>query len=252
MSTLLPSSSVNTMSSNDDKCFQCQESGHMACYCPCIRCFDCNYYGHVAVDCLGKILPSGIPARHRDNNSHMRWHDRSASWNNHCNRHRHWDHQDRYRFSRSQPHSHKHRYRSDSHSDSWRSCSRSYHWPTCCSTSCHRSSSTYHYHQDTPHSRSSSCRSFSRDSSTSRLQTSHKHHHRTSTGPSSSSNQTTWKTKDRKHKQVTFDDPPSEYYSSDEKSQWLRRWFKLEEPSPSTSFPKWGGLPKKTLVLLPT
>ena len=31
-STLLPSSSVNTMSSNEDKCFQCQESGHMACY----------------------------------------------------------------------------------------------------------------------------------------------------------------------------------------------------------------------------
>ena len=28
--TLLPSSSVNTMSSDDDKCFQCQESGHMA------------------------------------------------------------------------------------------------------------------------------------------------------------------------------------------------------------------------------
>ena len=31
-STLLPSPSVNTMSSNDDKCFQCQETGHMACY----------------------------------------------------------------------------------------------------------------------------------------------------------------------------------------------------------------------------
>ena len=28
--TLLPSSSVNTMSSDDKKCFQCQESGHMA------------------------------------------------------------------------------------------------------------------------------------------------------------------------------------------------------------------------------
>ena len=30
--TLLPSSSVSVMSSNDDKCFQCQESGHMACH----------------------------------------------------------------------------------------------------------------------------------------------------------------------------------------------------------------------------
>ena len=40
-STLLPSSSVNTMSSDEDKCYQCQESGHMAHYCPHIRCFDC-------------------------------------------------------------------------------------------------------------------------------------------------------------------------------------------------------------------
>ena len=46
--TLLPSSSVNTMSSDDDKCFQCQESGHMACHCPHIKCFDCDEYGHVS------------------------------------------------------------------------------------------------------------------------------------------------------------------------------------------------------------
>ena len=30
ISPLLPSSSINTTSSNDDKCFQCQEMGHMA------------------------------------------------------------------------------------------------------------------------------------------------------------------------------------------------------------------------------
>ena len=89
-STLLPSSSVNTTSSNDDKCFQCQEMGHMACYCPCIRYFDCNDYGHVTADCPDKILPSGIPARHRDNNT--RRHDRSTSWNNHHNSHHHHDH----------------------------------------------------------------------------------------------------------------------------------------------------------------
>ena len=46
--------------------------------------------------------------------------------------------------------------------------------------------------------------------------TSRKHHHKTSTRPSSSSDQTPWKTKDRKYKQVTIDDPPSQYYSSDE------------------------------------
>ena len=27
------------MSSDDDKCFQCQETGHMAHYCPHIKCF---------------------------------------------------------------------------------------------------------------------------------------------------------------------------------------------------------------------
>ena len=71
-STLLPSSSVNTMSSDEDKCFQCQELGHMACYCPHIWCFDCDEYGHVAVDCPDKIPPSGIPARHKDNSPNMR------------------------------------------------------------------------------------------------------------------------------------------------------------------------------------
>ena len=31
--TLLPSSTVNMISSEDDKCFQCQELGHIACHC---------------------------------------------------------------------------------------------------------------------------------------------------------------------------------------------------------------------------
>ena len=118
MFTLLLSSSVNTTSSNEDKCFQCQESGHMACYCPCIRCFDCDDSGHIAVNCPDKIPPSGIPARHRDNNFHTRRCDRSTSQNNHCNRHHHHDHQDQHRFSKSGSHSCSHRHRSDSHSDS--------------------------------------------------------------------------------------------------------------------------------------
>ena len=54
-STLLPTSSVNTMSSDNDKCFQCQKTSHMASYCPHIRSFDCNNYGHVAADCPDKI-----------------------------------------------------------------------------------------------------------------------------------------------------------------------------------------------------
>ena len=40
--TLLTSSTVNVMLSEDDKCFQCQESGHMAHHCPNIRCFNCD------------------------------------------------------------------------------------------------------------------------------------------------------------------------------------------------------------------
>ena len=60
--TLLPSSTVNVMLSDDDKCFQCQESGHMACHCPCIKCFNCDKYGHVTTDCPDKIPPSGTPA----------------------------------------------------------------------------------------------------------------------------------------------------------------------------------------------
>ena len=50
------------MSSDDDKCFQCQETAHMAHYCPHIRCFDCDDYGHVTADCPDKIMPSGVPA----------------------------------------------------------------------------------------------------------------------------------------------------------------------------------------------
>ena len=71
-STLLPTSSVNTMSSDNDRCFRCQEIGHMACYCPHIQCYDCDNYGHVAMDCPDKIPPSGTLACHRTdtNNRH--------------------------------------------------------------------------------------------------------------------------------------------------------------------------------------
>ena len=98
----LPPSSVNTMSSDDNKCFQCQETGHMACYCPHIRCFDCDNYGHVTADCPNcpdEIPPSGIPARCRDNNTSR--HYRSTSRSNNHNRHYHHDNRDRHRFSRS-------------------------------------------------------------------------------------------------------------------------------------------------------
>ena len=60
--TLLALSLVNTMSSDNDKCFQCQGTNHMAHYCPHIRCFDCYNYGHITADCPDKIPPSDIPA----------------------------------------------------------------------------------------------------------------------------------------------------------------------------------------------
>ena len=113
------------------------------------------------------------------------------------------------------------RYRSHSWSNSWRSHSRSYHRCTHRSTLYHRNSSTYHHWWDTPHRRSSSHRSFSshsRDHSTSRPHTSHKNTHITSSTPSYSSNRTAWKNKERRHKQVTIDDLPSEYYRSDQPS----------------------------------
>ena len=181
-STLLPPSLVNIMSSDDDKYFQCQETGHMAHYCPHIRCFDCDNYGHIAVDCPNKIPPSGTPARCWDNNTSR--HDRSTSWSNNHTRHYHHDHRDRHRISRSQSHSNNPRYRSNSCSDFCRSHSRSFHRPSHCS-------------------RSRTC-------------TSSKHHYKTPKIPSSSSHPTPWKSKDRKYKQVTIDGLPSEYYSSDE------------------------------------
>ena len=214
-STLLPPSLVNTMSSDNGKCFQCQETGHMACYCPHIRCFDCNNYGHIAADCPDKIPPSGTPAQCRDNTTSR--HDRSESWNHSHTRHSHHDHRDKHRFSLTRSHSHNPRYRSNSHSDSHRSCSRSFHQPSWHSSSRHRSSSTYCYCWDTPHCRSSSCRNFSQDDSRSRTHKSNKHHYKSTERSSSSSQSTPWKPKDRRYKQVTIDDPPLEYYSSDDK-----------------------------------
>ena len=67
-SMFLPASLVKTMTSNNDRCFQCQEVGHMAHYCPHIRCYDCHNYGQVAMDSPDKIPPSGTPSHHRTNN----------------------------------------------------------------------------------------------------------------------------------------------------------------------------------------
>ena len=95
--TLLPTSSVNIMSSNNDRCFQCQEVSHMACYCPHIQCYNCDNYGHVAMDCPDKIPPLGTPACHRtDTNNRSRRSSSRHHSHTRCSCH---DLRDRSRFS---------------------------------------------------------------------------------------------------------------------------------------------------------
>ena len=212
-STLLPTSSVNTMSSDNDRCFQCQEVGHMAHYCPHIQCYNCDIYGHVAMDCPDKILPSSTLACHRtDTNDRYR---RSSSRHHNHTRCSHHDYKDRSIFSCSQSHPHNHRYRSSSCQDPHRSHSRSFHRPSHHSISCHRSSSSYLHWHDTPHHRPSSHRNISQDDSISQHK-SRKQHYRLARGSSSTLQASSWKHKDKRHKQVTIDDPPLEYYSSDD------------------------------------
>ena len=148
-STLLPTSLVNTMSSDNDRCFQCQEIGHMVCYCPHIWCYDCNNYRHIAMDCPDKILPSGTPACCRtDTNDRC---ERSSSRHHSHTRHLHHDYKNRSKFIHSQSCPCNHRYRSSSDQDSHRSNSRSFHRPSCHSFSHNRSSSLYGYcHNTTP------------------------------------------------------------------------------------------------------
>ena len=76
-------------------------------------------------------------------------------------------------------------------------------------------SSSYHYCCNTLHCRPSSHRNTSRDDSRSRHK-SQKQHYRLARGSSSTLQASSWKHKDKRHKQVTTDDPPSEYYSSDD------------------------------------
>ena len=207
-SSLLPMSSVNAMSSDQERCFQCQEVGHMARYCPHIRCYDCDNYGHVAMDCPDKIPPSGTPACHRPGPS-KRSRRSSPKYNTQtsCSCHEHRG--SRFSHSRSQPHNHS--YRSSSRHNCRRSQLRSFHRSSHHHFSHDRSSSSHHCHHDTPHCRHSTSRHVSRDDSRSRHKT-QRQQYKLSRGSS-------WKSKDRKYKQVTIDDSPSDYYSSDDSNR---------------------------------
>ena len=115
--TLLPSSTVNVMSSEEDQCFQHQELGHITCHCLNVHCFECDEYGHIVANCPDRIPPSGTPMCHHRLNSRTRHHTRSTSRQHH--RDRHWH-------SRSRSQSQPCRYRSHSHHNSHRCHSRSH------------------------------------------------------------------------------------------------------------------------------
>ena len=68
--TIIPPSTVNMMSNDEDRCFQCQEQGHIARNCPDIRCFKCDEYGHIVMDCPHRIPPLGTPAKHHQPRLH--------------------------------------------------------------------------------------------------------------------------------------------------------------------------------------
>ena len=106
--TLIPSSTVNVMLHEEDHCFQCQGSGHIAHHCPNVQCFECDEYGHKVMDFPHRIPPSGKPAHHHRSHSQHRHPNRSTSC--HC-------YNDRYKCGRSRSQSHPCRYHSHSQHD---------------------------------------------------------------------------------------------------------------------------------------
>ena len=114
--TITPPSMVNMMSNDKDRCFHCQEHGHIARNCPNIRCFKYDEYGHIVIDCPHRIPPSGTPAKHHQSKSHKSHHTKSSS--RHC-------HEDKDRRSHSRSQLDFHRCHSSSHHDSYRGHFRS-------------------------------------------------------------------------------------------------------------------------------
>ena len=210
--TLIPSSTLNIMSHEEDRCFQCQESGHRAQHSPNVCCFKCDEYGHIVVDCPYCIPPSGMPTCYHRPKSHTRHFTRSTS----CHHH-----QDRYRHSRSTSQSDPCRYHSHSFHDSYRHHSKSHHRDN---RFCHRITSQcphsgiYCSHCNTLHHRSSPHRSssaysqdHSRSHSCSAYKTSKKALYKSLSLPSRP--QGNWH--DKRNPRVLIDDPQMDFYSSD-------------------------------------
>ena len=215
--TFIPSSTVNVMSHDEDHCFQCQESGHIAHHCANVWCFKCDEYSHIVMDCPHRIPPSGTPAHHHRPKSCNSHHSRSTS----CHHHK-----DRYRCNRSRSQSYPHRYCSKSCHNSYRGCSRSHHrdnrWHHR-SSSCLPHSSTYTHcsHHDIPHCRSSAHRrssAYSRDCSRSNSQSAYKPTKKTSHQCSSHSRRSQGKIDPKRNTRVTIYDPQMDFYSSGDNS----------------------------------
>ena len=215
--TLIQPSTVNIMSHEEDLCFQCQESGHIAHHCPNVCCFKCNEYQHIIVDCAHRIPPSGTPACHH----------RSQSWHRHNNSSTSHHHPtDRHRSSTSWSWSYHWRYCSQSHHRSFRAHSKSCHRDNrkaYRSSSCwqHSNTSTHHSHHDTPHWRSSSHRSssaYSQDHSRSHSQSAYRPAKKTPHQNPSHSRRSYGNTHNKRSPRVTIDDPQMHFYSSEDNS----------------------------------
>ena len=106
------------MSREDEKCFQCEELGHMACHYPHIQCFDCDEYGHIAADAQTKYHHQVHWPATRSITLYTRHHTRSTSGHHH---------RDRHMFSRSRSQSHTHKILKPQLHHTHRGHSRSYH-----------------------------------------------------------------------------------------------------------------------------
>ena len=89
----------------------------------------------------------------------------------------------------------------------------------------------------------------SRGDSRSRTHKSSRQHYKPTQRSSSSSQTMPWKHKDRRHKQVTIDNPPSEYYSSDEQDSDSEDDLKYKGPLLAHIHRE--GCPTRTLLLSP-
>ena len=215
--TLIPPSTVNVMSHEEDCCSQCQESSHIAHHCPNVHCFKCNEYGYIVVDCPHRIPPSGTPAHHHRSQSQHRHHNTSTS---------HHHPTDRHRSSRSRSQSQYQIYHSQSHHKSFIAHSRSHHRDNrrhCRSSSWwqHSNTSTQCSCHDTLHQRFSSHRclsAYSWDHNRSCSQSAYRPANKTSHQNSSHSRRPCGNTHNKRNPRVTIDDPQMDFYSSEDNS----------------------------------